>query len=332
MRKLSILIPAYNAQRYLPECLEKLKEINVWNQSQYEVIIVNDGSKDQTKRLLQDAQSRYSNLQVIHKKNEGVSVARNTALDAATGEYVFFLDADDYPDAENWNYVDTFLNGIEEADFIGFTYETLYADGTTKEEPLWQGKKVSRDLMMARRLTYASSRFNTCWGKLFRRSIIEEYQIHFIPGMKIGEDAMFVMEYMTHCKNPILYNLPILFYRQVSDSAMHASDENQKLRDFQILYAYRKKQILKDDEIYEAMCREHFSVITNLMLQAAYRLKGRALRKQYAIFLKDSLVQEILCEVKSESLHPVYKKVEYILMKHRMLRALTYYFQLKSSQ
>lgn len=332
MRKLSILIPAYNAQRYLPDCLQKLKTMNILNQPQYEVIIVNDGSKDHTPKLLQDAQNTYSNLQVIHKKNEGVSVARNTALDAATGAFIFFLDADDYLDAKHWHYVEEFLQGTEEADFVGFTYTTLYENGTTKEEPLWQGETISRDLTTARRLTYASSRFNTCWGKIFCRSLIEQYQIRFIPGMKIGEDAMFVMEYMTHCKKPLLYNLPILFYRQVPDSAMHANDEIQKLRDFQVLYAYRKKQIAKEDEIYDVMCREHFSVITNLMLQSAYHLKGRELRQHYALFLKDSLVQEILGEVKSDSLQPIYKKVEYILMKHRMLRALTYYFQLKASR
>ena len=217
MRELSIIIPAYNAEKYLPECLNKLSETGLMANPQIQIIIVNDGSNDGTKEICDQLEQKHNNILVIHKKNEGVSVARNTGMKAATGEYVMFLDADDYLDKTNCCYLEEFLQGEEIVEFVAFSYRTLFADGRVQDELLPMEQQRTDDYELTRLYTYASSRFNACWGKLFRRDKIESMGIQFIPGMKIGEDAMFVMQYVKECRSSRIINVPLLYYRQVEE-------------------------------------------------------------------------------------------------------------------
>ncbi len=92
---LSFIVPVYNAERYLPECLDSLLNQGIPH-SEYEIICVNDGSKDGSLEVLRSYQSRYPNITVIDKENGGVAAARNDGLAAARGEYIWFVDSDDF--------------------------------------------------------------------------------------------------------------------------------------------------------------------------------------------------------------------------------------------
>ena len=94
MKKISVIIAAYNAEEYLSETLDSIF-LQTMNDSEYEVIITNDGSSDSTLDILNSYKQTYSNLIIIDKENGGPSSARNAGLDIAKGEYVFFFDADD---------------------------------------------------------------------------------------------------------------------------------------------------------------------------------------------------------------------------------------------
>lgn len=94
MKKISVIIAAYNAEEYLSETLDSIF-LQTMNDSEYEVIIINDGSSDSTLDILNSYKQTYSNLIIIDKENGGPSSARNAGLDIAKGEYVFFFDADD---------------------------------------------------------------------------------------------------------------------------------------------------------------------------------------------------------------------------------------------
>ena len=90
--KVSVIIPAYNAEKYLEETLESIVNQTL---DEYEIITINDGSTDSTLSILKRYESQYNNFKIIDKQNEGVSAARNDGLKSATGEYIFFYDADD---------------------------------------------------------------------------------------------------------------------------------------------------------------------------------------------------------------------------------------------
>lgn len=92
---LSVIIPAYNVEKYIGECLDSLVRQNI-DKEEYEVICVDDGSSDKTPEILDEYAKQYSNICVIHKENEGVSVARNVGIENAVGEYLWFVDSDDF--------------------------------------------------------------------------------------------------------------------------------------------------------------------------------------------------------------------------------------------
>lgn len=328
MRELSIIIPAYNAQDYIRSCLEHIRTIGLFADEKIEIIVIDDGSTDQTSKILQEYAKEEPGLIVIRQHNAGVSVARNTGMQKATGRYMMFLDADDYLKEENWRYIAQELKGQRE--FVAFSYFTLFADGKVQEERFGIEQEICTDLETVQRYAYASSRLNACWAKLFLREIIEEQDLKFIPGMKIGEDAIFVMEYLKYVREVAMIERPVLYYRQVEASAMHQSDILKKLGLFQILYQYRKKNVSEQDVIYADMCREHFSVLTDLMLQGAGCQNKKQLRKVYKEFLEHATVQQILEEQQVKKIHPIYKKFEYDWMKKKKIGILIAYFRLKA--
>ena len=92
---LSFIVPVYNAETYLAECLRSLEEQDI-PKKDYEILCVNDGSTDSSPSILAEFSAQYPNLTVIHKENGGVTTARNAGLDAAQGDYIWFVDADDF--------------------------------------------------------------------------------------------------------------------------------------------------------------------------------------------------------------------------------------------
>ena len=101
MKKISVIIAAYNAEEYLSETMDSIF-LQTMDNSEYEVIVINDGSSDNTLSILNSYKKNYPNLIIIDKENGGPSSARNAGLDIAQGEYVFFFDADDLPDRFIW--------------------------------------------------------------------------------------------------------------------------------------------------------------------------------------------------------------------------------------
>ena len=126
--KFSIIIPCYNIEKYISKTLE-----SVFNQTfkDFEIILINDGSKDNTGEILDDYSKKYKRIKVVHKENEGVSEARNIGIRNATGEYIYFLDGDDLIEntlLERANEV--FKNN--KIEIFSFGFNMVYKDGKIK--------------------------------------------------------------------------------------------------------------------------------------------------------------------------------------------------------
>ena len=93
--KISVIIPVYNVEKYLPECLESILS-QVKNNAIYEIVLVNDGTPDNSMDIAYSIVGRYSNVKVVNQENQGLSVARNIGLEHATGDYIWFIDSDDW--------------------------------------------------------------------------------------------------------------------------------------------------------------------------------------------------------------------------------------------
>lgn len=183
---ISVIIPAYNAARTIRRCIQSVLDQTY---TEWEMIIVDDGSKDNTLDICQSYDD--SRIRVLHKENGGVSSARNHGLKFAQGDYIAFIDSDDFIEAD---YLEHLSQGWGYDIVIsGFCYEN------TPESSSFHLKLANREAV-GRELSKLINADQLCypWGRLFKRSIIETYHIRFDEAMRFAEDNVFNWEYLCH--------------------------------------------------------------------------------------------------------------------------------------
>jgi len=207
----SIIIPIYNAEKWLKECLDSILRQSY---SDFEVIMIDDGSKDCSAVICKEFVDKDPRFHYYYQQNAGVSVARNTGLYHAQGEWVSFIDSDDMVDrdflAEMMRYTDRF-------DAVNCDYATEF--GRMGK----QGKvtSISKERLIKETILEKCKR-PTLWSLIYRRVIITDNNLAFTPGCIRNEDYEFFMKYLTMCTRPIVRNGYVgYFYRQNPQSVMH---------------------------------------------------------------------------------------------------------------
>lgn len=224
MYSLSVIVPVYNAEKYLGKTLDSLAAQTVADSMQ--IILVDDGSADASPAICDEFASKHADTVVIHRKNGGVSAARNAGLKEASGEYIGFVDADDTvaPD-----YYEKLLNAAKENDcdmaFGSMTY--IFSDFTRPVENWYPaGTVLNREEIVnsfIRKMLTDSSQNSACF-KIFRRSIVEQHSVQFPIGIKIGEDKRFVLDFMLHCASAVCTGECGYYYLDVESSATHGNN------------------------------------------------------------------------------------------------------------
>ena len=218
--KYSIIIPVYNAQDKLRRCLDSIVSQDYYD---YELILVNDGSKDNSAEICKEYYEKFAFIKFIDKDNGGASSARNAGIDAAKGKYILFVDSDDYV-AEN--YFEE-INGNEtENGLTVFTYTWLKNDGTKKREFSQNLLVDSVSLFEKVRLLILSRAINAPYSKIFDADIIRNNHISFDTSMPVAEDFNFALEYLIYCKEIMIVDNSIYFYDLTnSESLVHKRKE-----------------------------------------------------------------------------------------------------------
>ena len=192
MPLISIIIPIYNAEQYLRSCLDS---VLTQQMGDFEVLLINDGSRDNSLNICNEYAMRDCRVRVFDKPNGGVSSARNLGLDNAIGEYIMFIDADDrlVPNA-----LEMFLPYTPDYDFVRMNVMVLNADGSTQKLHLvaTQNKKEAMDLSISNSIIVGPI------SALFRRSLFEDHNIRFDTKLQIGEDWIVSTELLYHAKLP----------------------------------------------------------------------------------------------------------------------------------
>lgn len=190
--KFSVIIPVYNAEKTLRRCLDSLMAQSI---EVAEIILINDGSQDNSLSICKEFESQYENVLVIEQQNSGAAAARNAGLEAASGEFVTFVDSDDYVCSDYFSI----LSEQSTIDFVIYPYARLREGAVTSIT-------LTRDVLDARGhedliVGVIQNRYVGPWNKRFRREIIEKYQIRFQTDLVIGEDFVFGLHYMLHCNS-----------------------------------------------------------------------------------------------------------------------------------
>ena len=193
----SIIIPVYNAEKYLPECIESILNQNF---ESYELIIVNDGSIDKSDLICKEFAEQSGKIKYYSKSNEGVSVARNVGIENAVGKYIMFVDADDvlYQSALTMLYEKLSKKSY---DYLRYEFHTIDETGN-KLYPNYEARKRKKYAGMTVDAAVCIEEIVRgeffLWSGVFRRDIIKNEGLLFLPGCTYNEDTLFMMQFFAH--------------------------------------------------------------------------------------------------------------------------------------
>ena len=237
--KVSLIVPVYNAETFVGTCLDS---ILAQTMTDYEVIVVDDGSSDKSLELCEAYARKDARIKVLHKRNGGVSSARNFGLDQSAGEWLFFLDADDRmkPDAlarmvEKALDSEMVFGGYEvydEQNHLTYAIDERVDGHLDKYQALEQ---------MFRPWHYRY--YGYVWGKLFNRAIVERQRLRFDEAISFNEDRLFTVQYICGIDRVAYFTEPVYEYVENPFSAMASLNKAFNPKFFTDLDAFRKMKV-----------------------------------------------------------------------------------------
>ncbi|QHQ59958.1 glycosyltransferase [Anaerocolumna sedimenticola] len=279
----SIVIPAFNVEYEIKKCIDNLVEQTYTN---YEVIIVDDGSTDKTKEICDLLEKNNDKIFVIHQENVGVSAARNAGIMVAKGTWIVFLDADDRmaPEAIESALI---LAEEKDCDTVCWNY---YSDCDGKiekypaivpDEKIYQSNQMHSVLIEALYNTrvkefYPGQMFRAVWGKLLSADVIRKNAITFPVGLPLGEDAVFLADYFQVCGKVLLVDCYWSYYKISALSAVGKYKSNLKEIQSKELEAMLQKIQTKDVDVD--------TILLNQYLQFDYQFAHNLFKKKNDLY------------------------------------------------
>ena len=234
MPAISVVIPVYNSQKYLRECIDS---VLVQSFADFEVVAVDDGSSDESPAILDEYAAKDSRVKVVHKANGGVSAARNDGFDVVSGDYVLFVDSDDYlaADALGVAYAEA---KREDADVVVTDHWIHKESGAESEHHFFSKDFVARTpgeiADLQRTVLYkgyspypsdsCSYMFSALWTKLIRRSLLVQNAIRFSPSLKLYEDGLVSLQVFEYASVVAYRRVPTYHYRILDNSLCHINE------------------------------------------------------------------------------------------------------------
>ena len=303
---LSIIIPAYNSSKYIENCVNS---INNKNKDSLEIIIINDGSTDNTQLICENLCKKYDNIKLINKNNEGVSVSRNIGISKATGKYIMFVDSDD--------------------ELLPEWYEIVFNNLNSKCDINYFSEQIPKeDVNISSMLSYISGN-NTYHfdyagpvSKVFKTSFLKNNNIIFDKNLSNGEDMIFNFEALLQSNNYNIVRQSFYKYRNYGGSSTKKFDENifETDKNFQ----NKIEKIINKFNISQSKKKEilnYYSLngILTVFIRMSYLDKFEDFYKRV-----DFLNQEPYLEVKNKIKFPISfdfrKKLLIILIKNKHYR------------
>lgn len=304
--KISVIIPAYNAEKYIDKCLEKL--MNQDFDKPYEVIIINDGSKDNTLQMLVEYENKYSNIKVITQENAGQAVARNKGIHLAKGKYIMFVDIDDFVDTTILSKLYTVAEK-ENSNLVYCDYYEYYGNDNLilKENNFTDDPKKNSILA-----NFAP------WGKLYKKDFFKKSGLKFLEG-KLFEDIAIVPVLAALSEKNVRVNEPLYFYNCSNVSSIRKKTYNKKLEDIfvsidETYNNFKIKKLLKkyNEEI-------EFIYLDSFLKGSVFRFADFKEGLKFINLLRKKIIEKFPKLLKNK----YYKKLS---LYNKLLIIISYYF------
>ena len=234
--KVSVIIPIYNGEKYFADCIQSILDQSFTN---IEIIVINDGSTDGSLSLIKRYAQNDSRIVVINQKNKGVSAARNAGLSKARGDYIMFVDADDYIARKDaLELLIDFAKENGNPDVVCFRRV-----GDTRGRKAPSGYSKLNDSIIGRMIV--DETINTLWDKLYKKSIIKENSIKFPVGIRMAEDLLFNVQYFCEAKTIGFFDEELYYYRE--DNQESATKKYMPNKYDDLMYVNRKMSEIIDN-------------------------------------------------------------------------------------
>lgn len=281
----SVIVPVYNAELWLRQCIES---ICAQSYPTMEIILIDDGSSDGSLNICRKYSRQDPRIRVISKSNSGVSDTRNLGIEAAAGDYIMFVDADDYL-AEDILKQAVDIMCEESVHLCGWNVACVSGEMIREEPAVPEGKIDCGTAVDAVIYNTCASRnlgryFRASWAKLYRSDVIKANNIRFCTQQHIGEDALFLLEYLKHISSVTMIDTAGYFYRITKHSAVRG---------------YRTDLLQQNQQQLDAICsyleKDAASVTmrTKTALTClAWDMFRRLIRNQMMVSLGDEVTKE----------------------------------------
>ena len=308
---LSVIVPIYNIKPYLETCLASLC-VQGFEADEYEVLCVNDGSTDGSEEIVKAMALVYPQIRLVEQSNQGVSAARNTGIDAARGQYLFFCDGDDFLEPYCLKRAAK-LCLEQKAASASFGFQTVEEKAEMREVPLECSAEIK--WTSGRSKPFYSGNI---WRFLVSREFLNKNNIRFKAGMRYAEDELFLyhicrfLDFKDHIYiDEIFYN-----YRMRASSAVHQKRDIRLRAHYEdmVEMALEYKQYLQDEALSKEMQKSTLNryryAVSNAM--------------QDALILGERKPTEVLAELREKGLYPFGFMVELLKPKHPKTMAVNY--------
>lgn len=229
MAKVSIIVPVYNVEKYLERSIESLLNQTL---EDIEIILINDGSTDNSLEICKKYQTIDKRIKIIDKENEGVSVARNIGMKYATAQYIAFIDPDDEVSPEM--YENLYLNIIENkcdisiCNYVRIEKNRQFAENIPLKQGRYENEEVKKILI---NMVWGSDldkypMMGSVWRSIYKKSLIEKYNITFPVNIRPMQDLIFMVEYLSKCNSMYLNENAYYYYFIRANSGVTSYKKN----------------------------------------------------------------------------------------------------------
>lgn len=248
--KVSIIVPVYNAEKYLDKCIESIVR---QTEREIEIILIDDDSTDESGNICENWALKDSRIKVFHIENLGVSNARNSGIRYASGQYIMFVDSDDWIRSD---MVEILLNSIENENgqSVFCNYITVREGQEIPCEDVLEYKTYQNEevLEVVRNMFGGGRYYSSIWRGIYKKEVIEDNHISF-KNLKFAEDLVFNLEYLLNCDKVQIMNDELYYYRVNSTSALQSLKNNiveiQKVPKeiYGVFYKYNKVEMFENE-------------------------------------------------------------------------------------
>ena len=232
---ISVIVPVYNVEKYFEECMESLLGQTY---DDFEIIVINDGSTDGSGILCDKWAEKDRRVRVFHQENKGLSIVRNKGLELARGEYIAWVDSDDYVDKF---YLEKMMNAYKstEADMVMCSFYTdTDGDVEHKGKKLFRAEEMDRNTFLERLYTYGM--YSVVWNKILPK---DAYQGVQFPIGRVFEDSAVMRQLTGKCNKIVVIEEPLYYYRRHKESiTLQQRDEEKSIKYMNDFYLWLKDE------------------------------------------------------------------------------------------